>query len=127
VALGYIAAESSHAKGTAVDITLLEPAAGRPQSAGAATAGGAGGACTAPAHLREPDDSVDMGTGYDCFDTLSHTRSTLIGPGPAAHRRILVEAMTAEGFESYANEWWHFTYVRARGPTPPHDFPVSAP
>ncbi|WP_197382123.1 M15 family metallopeptidase [Mycolicibacterium mengxianglii] len=32
-----------------------------------------GGDCAAPVSERFPDNTIDMGTGYDCFDTLAHT------------------------------------------------------
>ena len=35
---------------------------------------GAGGS-TAPAGRRYADNSIDMGTGYDCFESLSRTRT----------------------------------------------------
>ena len=64
-ALGYIAAHSAHSTGTAVDLTLVQlppPPAPRLRSARAY------GPCTAPAAERAPDNSLDMGTGFDCFD-----------------------------------------------------------
>jgi len=36
------------------------------------------GSCAGPAAQREPDDSLDMGTGYDCLDAASHTATGAI-------------------------------------------------
>lgn len=75
-ALGYISSRSEHSMGIAIDLTLVEtPAA--PTAPFDRTA--AYGPCTGPATQRAPDNSLDMGTGYDCFDALSHTSNADIG------------------------------------------------
>ncbi len=74
-ALGYIASRSEHSAGTTADLTIVEkdhpPVAAFDRNASY-------GPCTGPAAQRSPDDSIDMGTGYDCFDVASHTASTAI-------------------------------------------------
>ena len=40
----------------------------------AGTNGKSRGPCNGPAALRAPDNSLDMGTGFDCFDDKSRTR-----------------------------------------------------
>ena len=109
-ALGYIASHSAHSRGVAVDITLI------PRNGAAAAAfdpAARYGPCTGPKAERAPDDSLDMGTGFDCFDVMSHTRNASITPAQAAHRRMLLEAMRKHGFTNYKREWWHFTYNSA--------------
>lgn len=117
---GYIAASSRHSAGTAVDATLvklpLEPAPPFERSA-------AYGPCTAQAARRSPDSSVDMGTGYDCFDVNSRTKSPSIGAEQQRWRALLVAAMAKRGFRNYHREWWHFSYVRS-GQGLHHDFPI---
>ena len=67
-ALGYIAAQSKHSTGTTVDLTLIRlPAAPVPRFDPTARYG----PCTGPASKRAPDNSIDMGTGFDCFDVKS--------------------------------------------------------
>ena len=64
--LGYIAAHSAHSTGIAVDLTLVArdaPPAPPFDRARALTA-----PAPAPAAQRAPDNSLDMGTGFDCFD-----------------------------------------------------------
>jgi D-alanyl-D-alanine dipeptidase len=111
IAEGYVAAVSHHSRGDTVDLTLVElpenPAA--PFSRQAAY-----GPCTAPARDRAPDNGVDMGTGFDCFDPRSHTAASDITAAQTRWRRTLVEAMTRQGFRNYPKEWWHFTFVPAR-------------
>ena len=108
---GYVAAVSQHSRGDTVDITLVELPA-RPVAPFSRRA--LYGACTGPAEARAPDGGVDMGTGYDCFDPLSHTKAAAITPAQRLWRQTLVEAMAREGFRNYAKEWWHFTLARTR-------------
>lgn len=117
--LGYIAASSGHSTGAAVDLTLVELAADNranfdPDAAYAD--------CTAPAERRAPEGSIDMGTGYDCFDGASHTAAGSITPQQRRWRQTLVAAMGRHGFANYAKEWWHFSMRGAgRGA---RDFPI---
>ena len=62
---GYVAAVSHHSRGDTVDLTLVQLPA-RPTAPFDGSA--AYGPCTGPAKGRAPDNGVDMGTGYDCFD-----------------------------------------------------------
>jgi D-alanyl-D-alanine dipeptidase len=77
------ASGSRHNRGAAVDLTLYELATGRP---------------------------VQMVGGYDEFTE----RSFPDYPGGTSRQRwlreLLREAMEAQGFRVYANEWWHFDY-----------------
>ena len=40
--------------------------------------GAAYGPCTAPLAQRSPDNAIDMGTSFDCFDAASHTAAAAI-------------------------------------------------
>ena len=105
---GYVAAVSHHSRGDTVDLTLVQVPAKRATPFSRNTVYGP---CTGPAQERAPDTSVDMGTGFDCFDALSHTRAPGITPAQRRWREALVEAMGREGFRNYRKEWWHFTLV----------------
>jgi D-alanyl-D-alanine dipeptidase len=118
-AYGYIAAQSAHSTGNAVDLTLIRLPTARaapydPQRAY--------GPCTGPAAQRAPDTGIDMGTGFDCFDERSHTSSGAISADEKRWRELLVAAMRKRGFHNYFREWWHFTYG-ARGPA--YDVPIG--
>lgn len=77
---GYIASRSRHNLGTTVDLTLVDLRTHQP---------------------------LEMGTPFDTFSEDAHTGNAT---GVAAeNRKKLVEAMTAEGFQNYDQEWWHFT------------------
>jgi len=115
---GYISARSAHSTGTAVDLTLVRLPV---PSAAPFDARAAYGSCAGPADKRAPDNSIDMGTGFDCFDARSHTRSPAISPGQRRWRELLGAAMRRHGFKNYFREWWHFSY----GPQPKQVYDFS--
>lgn len=100
---GYIARRSAHSRGVAVDITLVPQGSAVPTPAGTA-------ACTAPQSEREADNSVDMGTAYDCFDAKSAMESPDLTDDQRRFRRLLKAIMGKAGFENYPAEWWHYSY-----------------
>ena len=103
----YIASRSAHSRGHVVDLTL---AAIPRREMPAFVPGQIYGACTANIETRAPDDSLDMGTGFDCLDVLSHAGSTAVSAAQAKNRQVLAEAMTRVGFVQYYREWWHFSF-----------------
>ncbi len=118
--LGYIASHSQHSSGNTVDLTLIaRTGAGVP----AFNRSAAYGPCTAPAAERSPDNSIDMGTGFDCFDPASYTASTLISAEQRRQRKILLDAMRKQGFRNYFREWWHFSYS---APDRSYDFSIRS-
>lgn len=120
---GYIAARSGHSRGSTVDLTLVRLPARptKPYVPGQPLV-----PCYAPQDERFPDNSVDMGTGYDCFDTLSHTLDPRVQGPQRANRLLLKTTLEDLGFVNLAEEWWHFTYRPERYPDTYFDFPVSA-
>ncbi|MFE4594013.1 M15 family metallopeptidase [Streptomyces laurentii] len=119
---GYIAEKSGHSRGSTMDLTIVRlPAAptrayepGEPQVE-----------CFRPQAERFPDNSLDMGTAFDCFDTLSHTDDPRITGAQRANRDLLRDALAAEGFVNLPEEWWHFTYKPEPFPDTFFDFPVA--
>ena len=92
---GYIARRSRHNMGVAIDLTLV--------------------------HLAS-DAVLEMGTPFDTFSEAAHTANAT---GEIARNRgTLVEAMEAEGFENYDQEWWHFSFA-VKGAVP-FDLPVRS-
>ena len=85
LARGYIAARSSHSRGSTVDLTLVRR--------------------TGP----ERGVPLEMGTDFDLFDPKSHTAAANVSPPERENRKTLVDAMTAAGFENLPVEWWHYT------------------
>ena len=119
---GYIAERSGHSRGSTMDLTLVKlPARDQPRwrpRDGLVS-------CFAPYRERFPDNGVDMGTGYDCFDTLSHTLDRRIRGARRQNRLRLKSAMEAAGFTNYENEWWHYTLDDEPFPDTYFNFPVS--
>ena len=97
--LGYIAEYSGHSRGSTVDLTLFDMAAGK---------------------------EADMGGTFDYFGELSHPDYTDITEEQYRNRMILREAMLAHGFRALPEEWWHFTLDDEPYPDTYFTFPVSS-
>ncbi|RUZ76467.1 D-alanyl-D-alanine dipeptidase [Mesorhizobium sp. M7A.F.Ca.US.006.01.1.1] len=111
IAKGYVGELSTHSRGSTVDVAIART--GRRSSPNPACGG-------------VDADTLDFGTGFDCFDPMSETAHRGLAIEAAANRRMLVDAMRAGGFRNYAREWWHFTlksepFTRLR-----FDFPITA-
>lgn len=119
---GYIAQRSGHSRGSTVDLTLVAlPATTTwPYVPGQPLVD-----CTAPQSLRFADNSIDMGTGFDCFDPLAHTMNPLIEGDEHKNRLLLTEGLARQGFVNYDKEWWHFTYQPEPYPDTFFDFPID--
>jgi D-alanyl-D-alanine dipeptidase len=98
---GYIAARSSHTRGSTVDLTIVTILAD-----GSA-------------------QDIDMGTGHDLFSPQSWPTSPLMSGSQRAHRMLLQTLMRKHGFEPYPQEWWHFTLKNEPYPDSYFDFPVE--
>ncbi|MFD4636706.1 M15 family metallopeptidase [Lentzea sp. NPDC058436] len=117
---GYIAEKSGHSRGSTLDVTIvkLPPRHQRPYVPGERLVD-----CAAP--NRFPDNTVDMATGYDCFDTLSHTDDPRVTGEARDNRQLLKSAMARAGFRNLPEEWWHFTLNAEPFPDTYFDFPVT--
>ena len=96
---GYIAKQSSHSRGSTVDLTLLEMETGK---------------------------EVDMGGPFDLFSEVSHPDYRGITDEQYANRMFLRESMLRNGFKPIDCEWWHFTLADEPYPDTYFDFPVSS-
>ncbi|WP_231641323.1 M15 family metallopeptidase [Nocardia sp. NRRL S-836] len=117
---GYIAERSGHSRGSTLDLTIvpLPVPHQRPYVPGEPLVN-----CYAPD--RFPDNTADMATGYDCFDTLAHTDDPRVTGAAREHRQLLKTAMQRAGFRNLPEEWWHFTLDDEPFPDTYFDFPVS--
>jgi zinc D-Ala-D-Ala dipeptidase len=97
---GYIAARSSHSRGSTVDITLVRLEDGKPPA------------------------EVDMGTPFDLFSRRSWPSDATVSAAARELRATLATAMTKRGFRAYDKEWWHFTLADEPFPDTYFDFPV---
>jgi len=121
--LGYVAEKSAHNRGSTVDLTLIsQGSSSAPYHPGQPLY-----ACTAPYAKRYRDNSVDMGTGYDCMDKRSHVSNHYIGVTAFTHRILLRHLMVKYGFVPYNKEWWHFTLKSEPYPDQNFNFVVKKP
>jgi D-alanyl-D-alanine dipeptidase len=103
---GYIDSKSGHSRGSTVDLTIVPiPALVQPKY----TPGQKLYECYLPAEKRFGYNSIDMGTGFDCFHELSNTANTNISRQQKINRLLLKSLMEKHGFKNYDKEWWHYT------------------
>jgi D-alanyl-D-alanine dipeptidase len=119
---GYIAEKSGHSRGSTVDLTII--VAGGPEQE-TYTPGQPLFECYLPADKRFRDNSIDMGTGFDCFSEVSHTVYGGIGAGQRINRLLLKALMEKHGFVNYDKEWWHYTLKDEPFPDTYFDFAVE--
>ncbi|MBR4575280.1 MAG: M15 family metallopeptidase [Lachnospiraceae bacterium] len=96
---GYVAKQSSHSRGSAIDVTLLDMKTGK---------------------------ELDMGSPFDLFDPISHPDCRDITDEQFENRMILQSVMTRNGFAPIDCEWWHFMLKDEPYPDTYFEFPVSA-
>ena len=119
---GYIASQSGHSRGSTVDLTLVKLPPRRQERY---RRGDRLRDCAAPVRRRFRDNTIDMGTGYDCFDPLSHPFAERFRGKVRRNRLALRRPMIAAGFKGLATEWWHFTLREEPYPETFFDFPVE--
>ena len=96
---GYIASRSSHSRGSAVDLTLLDMKTGK---------------------------EVDMGSPFDLFSEVSHPDYKGVTSEQYANRMLLQDVMVRNGFQPIDCEWWHFSLKDEPFPNTYFGFPVSS-
>lgn len=96
---GYIAKQSSHSRGSTVDLTLFDMKTGK---------------------------ELDMGSPFDLFSEASHPDYRGITEEQYNNRMILRRIMLRNGFEPIDCEWWHFTLEDEPYPDTYFKFPVSS-
>lgn len=118
----YIASRSGHSRGSTVDLTIV-PVGNKDASFDPSAVELR--ACDSKAGSRTDDGSADMGTGFDCFSTLSHTLTAKVGEPQRSNRAVLRGAMRGCGFYNNPSEWWHYTLRGEPYPETYFDFPVE--
>jgi D-alanyl-D-alanine dipeptidase len=98
VAKGYVAANSGHSRGSAIDLTLYDLASGT---------------------------LMPMGGGHDVMDEVSHHGAKGITQVEERNRRTLCSIMEASGFNAFDCEWWHYSLKDEPFPNTYFDFPVA--
>ncbi len=96
---GYIARQSSHSRGSTVDVTLLDMKTGK---------------------------ELDMGSPFDFFGEISHPDHKGLTEEQYDNRMLLQKVMIRCGFAILDCEWWHFTLKEEPYPDTYFEFPVSS-
>lgn len=97
--LGYIASQSSHSRGSTVDLTLLDMETGK---------------------------EIDMGSPFDFFSEKSHPDYKGVTDEQYENRMLLQNVMVKYGFAPIDCEWWHFTLADEPFPDTYFEFPVNS-
>lgn len=119
---GYIDSKSGHSRGSTIDLTIVPVPV--PDQA-RYTPGQKLSACYLPAGQRFRDNSIDMGTGFDCFHERSHTENKNIGLQQRINRTLLKSLMGKYGFRNFEKEWWHYTLNNEPYPDTYFDFVIE--
>ncbi len=112
--LGYIATQSSHSRGSTVDLTLFDMATGKEVDMGA------------PFDWFGRESHPDCGGRYTDENTIEYIANDTISAQQFRSRMILREAMLRHGFKPYECEWWHFTLKDEPFPDTYFEFPVRS-
>jgi D-alanyl-D-alanine dipeptidase len=119
---GYIDSKSGHSRGSTVDLTIVPLPVPKHQDY---IPGQKLFECYRPAKQRFGDNSIDMGTGFDCFHELSNTGNTTISRQQKMNRLLLKSLMEKHGFKNYDKEWWHYTLKNEPYPDTYYDFVIE--
>lgn len=95
---GYVAAKSSHSRGSAIDLTL---------------------------YSLKTNEMLQMGTCFDFMDVKSHHTCETVSKEEKENRQLLCDLMTRHGFVPFENEWWHYNLKEEPYPETYFDFPLS--
>ena len=94
---GYIARNSSHCRGSTLDMTVTDL----------------------------EGNALDMGTGFDYFGRLSWHGAKDITEEQAQNRLTLKTVMENHGFRCFKREWWHYKLIDEPYKKTGFDFPVK--
>lgn len=94
---GYIARNSSHMRGSAVDLTLVDM----------------------------DGNELDMGTCFDYFGKRSWHGAKGLTQEQEENRELLKKVMVENGFRPFEQEWWHYRLKNEPFKTEKFDFPVQ--
>jgi D-alanyl-D-alanine dipeptidase len=66
-----------------------------------------------------------MGSGFDCFHSISHTINNDLELNQRINRLLLKTLMEKYGFKNYPLEWWHYTLKNEPYPDTYFDFLIE--
>lgn len=118
--LGYLIDQSSHSRGSTVDISIIKNPEHYRHNPTKVTER----LTDNEVFVRLDDGTVDMGSAFDFMDEVSHHDSPLVSKEVTERRNYLRNIMKAHGFKEYSEEWWHYTLVKEPFPEQYFDFDV---
>lgn len=119
---GYIADKSSHSRGSTVDLTIVPIPIPEQETF---SKDSELCECFLPRELRFKDNSIDMGSGFDCFHPISNTINNDLELNQRINRLLLKTLMEKYGFKNYPLEWWHYTFINEPYPNTYFDFVIE--
>jgi len=119
---GYIADKSSHSRGSTVDLTIVPIPIPEQETFNKDYELCE---CFLPRELRFKDNSIDMGSGFDCFHPISNTINKDLELNQRINRLLLKTLMEKYGFKNYSLEWWHYTLKNEPYPDTYFDFVIE--
>lgn len=119
---GYIAAQSSHSRGSTVDITIVKSSDVKSKLRGFNFQEKM---ADCRRHKNSENAQLNMGTGFDCFSNLAVTDHPEISEEAKKNRQLLKSSMEKFGFVNYPQEWWHYTLKNEPFRTQYFDFVVE--
>lgn len=97
--LGFISPQSSHSRGSTVDLSLFSLETGK---------------------------NIDMGSDFDFFGEISRSDCReMLTDKQFENRQLLKSVMTEAGFDPLPEEWWHFTLRDEPYPDTYFDFDIE--
>ena len=118
---GYIAYHSGHSRGSTVDCCIVELGSEVPPYQPLVPLR----SCTNCKDNRALNNSMDFGTGFDCFSPVSHPDYADLGLAIRMNRCMLQGLMAGAGFKPLQEEWWHFTLIDEPYKDVAFNFPVA--
>lgn len=97
IRLGYIAAKSSHSRGSTVDVTIYD---------------------------LNTKEEISMGSPWDYFGPESGDNYRKLFTEEVANRYVLKTVMLKHGFKTIKEEWWHYTLRNEEFKDTVFNFPI---
>lgn len=121
--LGYLSHRSAHARGSTVDLTLIEKGRSLKKTED-----------VKPEKRILPDGreihflddgSLDMGSHFDLLDRASWNEDSIFSGDYLERRLYLRSLMMDNGFDDYRKEWWHYSLIDEPFPNNSFDFDIK--
>jgi D-alanyl-D-alanine dipeptidase len=117
--IGFISRRSSHTRGSAVDLTIIDLGKKVSQIREVQTLLTDGSSI-----IYSDDGTLNMVSSFDIFHEVSYHDTNLVGSEYLKNRIILKDLMMQCGFTPYNKEWWHYSIKNEPFPNDYFDFDI---